>query len=161
MKARTATNAPAKGRRRRRKGAKKQGPHPVDVLVGSRLRSRRILRGLSQEKLAGSVGLTFQQIQKYERGTNRISASRLYEFACILDMPIAYFFEDSASVPESGMSSSAKAPSSVRSNRTLPTELMQASETLKLVRAYYQISDPKTRATIRDLIKACAKVGRK
>ena len=76
-------------------------------------------------------------------------------------MPITYFFEDRTSVPESGMSSSAKAPAYVKSNRTLPTKIMQESETLKLVRAYYQIFNPKTRATISDLIKACAKAGRK
>ena len=69
-------------------------PHPVDIHVGSRVRQRRTLLGMSQEKLGDAVGLTFQQIQKYERGANRIGCSRLYEFSKVLDVPVAYFFED-------------------------------------------------------------------
>jgi len=68
--------------------------HPVDIHVGKRLRSRRTLLGMSQEELGKSVGVTFQQIQKYERGLNRIGSSRLYEFACILGVSVTYFFED-------------------------------------------------------------------
>ena len=68
--------------------------HPVDIHVGARLRQRRHLVGLSQSKLGESVGLTFQQIQKYERGTNRISSSRLYEFAKVLAVPVSYFFDE-------------------------------------------------------------------
>ena len=68
--------------------------HPVDIHVGARLRQRRNLVGLSQTKLSESVGLTFQQIQKYERGTNRISSSRLYEFAKVLAVPVSYFFDE-------------------------------------------------------------------
>ena len=71
-------------------------PDPVDVHVGQRLRVRRSLLGLSQEKLADSIGLTFQQIQKYERGMNRISAGRLYQFSKILDVPVAYFYDQFA-----------------------------------------------------------------
>src|SRR5512134_3751494 len=69
-------------------------PNPVDIHVGSRVRLRRTLLGLSQEKLGEAVGLTFQQIQKYERGANRIGASRLFEFSRILDVPVSFFFDD-------------------------------------------------------------------
>lgn len=68
--------------------------HPVDVHVGTRLRQRRSLLGISQTKLGESVGLTFQQVQKYERGSNRVSSSRLFEFAQILDVPVSYFFDE-------------------------------------------------------------------
>jgi len=76
--------------------------HPVDIHVGARLRQRRHLVGLSQSKLSESVGLTFQQIQKYERGTNRISSSRLYEFAKVLAVPVSYFFDEMPSNALSG-----------------------------------------------------------
>lgn len=69
-------------------------PNPIDVHVGSRVRLRRTLLGLSQERLGEAVGLTFQQIQKYERGANRIGASRLFEFSRILDVPVSFFFDD-------------------------------------------------------------------
>ncbi len=68
--------------------------HPVDVHVGARMRQRRTLLGMSQEKLGTAVGLTFQQIQKYERGSNRIGSSRLFEFAKVLDVPVSYFFDE-------------------------------------------------------------------
>lgn len=76
--------------------SKKEGdatPDPVDIHVGARLRMRRAMVGFSQERLAEAVGLTFQQVQKYERGTNRVSASRLYQFGKVLDVPVGYFFE--------------------------------------------------------------------
>lgn len=75
----------------------KDGPHPVDIQVGRRARERRTLAGMSQTAVAEKLGLTFQQIQKYERGHNRISASKLYELANIFDVPVAYFFEGDGS----------------------------------------------------------------
>ena len=78
---------------RRRKTISADGPDPVDVHVGNRLRQRRTLLGMSQEKLAAAFGVSFQQIQKYERGANRISASRLHLLTQILDVPVTYFFE--------------------------------------------------------------------
>ena len=69
-------------------------PNPVDVHVGSRVRLRRTMLGMSQEKLGEAIGLTFQQVQKYERGANRIGASRLHDLSCVLDVPVAYFFEE-------------------------------------------------------------------
>ena len=80
--------------KRKKRVVSRDGPHPVDVHVGRRLCERRVLMGLSQEQLGERVGLTFQQIQKYERGTNRISASKLWQFSRILDVPVPWFFED-------------------------------------------------------------------
>src|SRR5689334_25122650 len=85
------------GRQRRRGGRRrvaKDGPHPIDAIVGARVRQRRTLLGMSQETLGKAVGLTFQQVQKYERGTNRISASRLFGMARVLEVPVSYFFDD-------------------------------------------------------------------
>ena len=119
------------------------GPHPVDVLVGRKARERRALEGMSQTTVANSLGLTFQQLQKYEKGHNRISASKLYELAQIFDVPISYFFE--------GIEEGKIAPS--------PDEVLTKRETLELVRAYYAISDPAVRDSIRKLVQAAAKLG--
>ncbi len=130
-------------------------PDPVDVHVGQRLRVRRSLLGLSQEKLAESIGLTFQQIQKYERGMNRISAGRLYQFSKILDVPIAYFYDQ--------LSSAAKVYSSASYGMAdndqesfVAGDLMQNKETLDLVRAYYTIENPEIRKDILKFIKSMA-----
>src|ERR1700752_933156 len=82
---------PPGGRRGRRKTDK---PNPIDVHVGSRVRLRRTLLGMSQEKLGEAIGLTFQQVQKYERGANRVGASRLYDLSRVLDVPVSFFFDD-------------------------------------------------------------------
>ncbi len=126
-----------------RRTVAKDGPHPVDVLVGRRARERRTLEGMSQTAVAEKLGLTYQQMQKYERGLNRISASRLYELTQIFDVPVSYFYE--------GMEAGKGAPSH---NETLTTR-----ETLELVKAYYAISDPVVRDTIRKLVQAFAKLG--
>ena len=121
----------------------KDGPHPVDVQVGRRARERRTLEGMSQTAVAEKLGLTFQQLQKYERGDNRISASRLYELAQLFDVPVSYFFE--------GIEGGKNAPSG--------DEMVTKRETLELVRAYYAISDPNVREKIRKLTQAAAKMG--
>src|ERR687886_2352058 len=84
----TDAQRPRRGRR------KLEGPHPTDVHVGARVRLRRTLLGMSQEKLGEALGLTFQQVQKYERGANRIGASRLFDLSRVLDVPIGFFFDD-------------------------------------------------------------------
>ena len=91
--------------------------HPVDVHVGARMRQRRTLLGMSQEKLGTAVGLTFQQIQKYERGSNRIGSSRLYEFAKVLDVPVSYFFDEMPSNALSGRPMSGRGRKGVRRGR--------------------------------------------
>ena len=127
-------------------------PSPVDVHVGARLRIRRTLLGLSQTSLADAIGLTFQQVQKYERGTNRMGSSRLYDLARVLDVPIRYFFDDmSAAVAASSATlggGRAKKPPSYE------FDPMAKRETLELVRAYYKISDPRVRNRLREMVKA-------
>ncbi len=130
--------------RRKRRTVAEFGPHPVDVHVGGRVRLRRTLLGMSQEKLGEALELTFQQVQKYERGMNRISASRLYQLCHVLDVPIEYFFEER----EEGR----PAPS--------PDNVMVKRETLELVRAYFRIRDPKVRGDLRRLAIAMAKSAR-
>lgn len=130
--------------RRRRKTIAEDGPDPVDVHVGHRLRQRRTLLGMSQEKLANAFGVSFQQIQKYERGANRISASRLHLLTNILDVPITYFFDGLPSV-EHDDSTAVGADESER---------MASRETLELVRAYYRISSPTIRKKLVDLARA-------
>ncbi len=144
--------------RRQRRRVAVDGPRPVDVHVGARLRLRRTLLGISQEKLGDAVNLTFQQIQKYERGANRVGASRLYEFSRILDISISYFFEDMPkAVAESYKTEVAGLSDKVQ--ETIDSDPMVRRETLELVRAYYKISDPKVRKRIYELVKAVGQSG--
>ncbi len=124
----------------------------VDAHVGSRLRLRRTLMGMSQEKLGEAVGLTFQQIQKYEKGANRIGASRLYQFAKILEVPPSFFFDDLPPVtslpPTNSLTESDAEP--------FHHDPMMKRETLELVRAYYRIADPAVRKRVFELVKSVA-----
>jgi Predicted transcriptional regulators len=128
-------------------------PNPVDVHVGSRVRLRRTLLGLSQEKLGEAVGLTFQQIQKYERGANRIGASRLFEFSRILDVPVSFFFDDMSDRLASG-DTSVEAGMSDQGQSPLDPDPLTRRETLELVRAYYRIGDPQVRKRLFELTKS-------
>ncbi|HEY7989984.1 MAG TPA: helix-turn-helix domain-containing protein [Stellaceae bacterium] len=146
---------PGDGRRRRRKSDK---PSPIDVHVGSRVRLRRTLLGMSQERLGNAIGLTFQQVQKYERGANRIGASRLFDLSRVLDVPVSFFFDDinpavAASVAEGvpGLHEPAAAP--------YEPDPMMRRETLELVRAYYRVTDAQTRRRLFELVKAIANAG--
>lgn len=146
---------PVDGRRRRRKSDK---PSPIDVHVGSRVRLRRTLLGMSQEKLGQAIGLTFQQVQKYERGANRVGASRLYDLSRVLDVPVSFFFDD---INPEVAASVADIPNSIHietPGRPDPDPMMRR-ETLELVRAYYRVLDPQTRRRIFDLVKAIANSG--
>lgn len=128
-------------------------PNPVDIHVGSRVRLRRTLLGLSQEKLGEAVGLTFQQIQKYERGANRIGASRLYEFSRILDVPVSFFFDDMA---EKMRAADAQLNYGIADQPQMPLDPdpLTRRETLELVRAYYRIGDPHVRKRLFELTKS-------
>ncbi|MFO1118951.1 MAG: helix-turn-helix domain-containing protein [Rhodospirillales bacterium] len=128
-------------------------PNPVDIHVGSRVRLRRTLLGLSQEKLGEAVGLTFQQIQKYERGANRIGASRLFEFSRILDVPVSFFFDDMADRMKAGETPAVPALSD-QPQAPLEPDPLTRRETLELVRAYYRISDPQVRKRLFELAKS-------
>lgn len=130
-------------------------PNPVDIHVGSRVKLRRTLLGLSQEKLGDEVGLTFQQIQKYERGANRIGSSRLFQFSRILDVPISFFFDElpaGMTTPERQV----KAGLRQQQQKTWESDPLARRETLELVRAYYRISDPKVRKRLFELTKSLA-----
>jgi transcriptional regulator with XRE-family HTH domain len=157
-------NAAAKpGLRAAKPGLRKDGtrigdPRPVDVHVGGRVRVRRTLLGMSQEKLGAAVGLTFQQIQKYERGANRIGASRLFELSRVLDVPISFFFEGMApAVKTAAGGKRGRAGLSEPGQETLKRDPLAKRETLELVRAYYKISDPKVRKRLFELVKSIAK----
>lgn len=138
--------------------ASKGLPNPIDVHVGKRIRLRRTLLGMSQMTLAESLGLTFQQVQKYERGANRVSSSRLMDLANALDVPLAYFFDEmSASVAD-------QSPSELIRMKKVPEidderDPMAKRETLEFVRAYYRLSDPAVRKRLADLVKAVARNG--
>ena len=134
--------------RRTRHIIAKDGPHPIDVHVGSRVRLRRTLLGLNQTQLGEKLGITYQQIQKYETGFNRISASRLYMLTKILDTPLAYFFDDVPQDTENAV------PHPVSSGAL--GGVMLKRETLELVRAYYRIGDPAARKGLFKLTEAMA-----
>ena len=138
-------------------------PSPVDVHVGSRIRLRRTLLGMSQERLSGALSITFQQVQKYERGANRVGASCLFDLSRVLEVPIIFFFED---MPE-GMD--ATAMSAPRGRRYGPAEEQESfsheeadnlirRETLELVRVYYRITNPVVRKQMFYLMKSLAPV---
>ena len=121
-----------------------RGPTEVDRNVGEQIRRRRILLGLSQEKLADGLGITFQQVQKYERGSNRVSASRLYQVAQLMDAPIEYFFE--------GLDEDSKRES-LGSVEGVPEDMWNKKETLNLLRFYYSIEDESLRDKFKDMLK--------
>ncbi|MEM9169292.1 MAG: helix-turn-helix transcriptional regulator [Pseudomonadota bacterium] len=123
--------------------------HPIDLYVGKRLRQRRRLLGMTQQKLADAVGIRFQQIQKYESGANRISASRLWTLAHALNVPVSHFFEGVEQVVFNG----AGAPASRGAEGGAPADAFQNKETIDLVRAFYNLGDEPRRRLL-DLAKA-------
>ncbi len=127
-------------------------PNPVDVHVGARVRLRRTLLGMSQEKLGDAIGLTFQQVQKYERGANRIGSSRLFDLSRVLDVPIAFFFDEMPG--DVAASSPAQTRGMAEEPVSYELDPMAKRETLELVRAYYKITDPHVRKRLFELTKA-------
>jgi transcriptional regulator with XRE-family HTH domain len=125
-------------------------PNPMDIHVGSRVRLRRMVIGMSQEKLGERMGLTFQQIQKYEKGTNRIGASRLFQLSQILDVPVQFFFED-AHASMGGRSAAGFAES--RTEAYL-LDFLNSRDGLELNRAFVKITDPKVRKRVVELVRA-------
>jgi transcriptional regulator with XRE-family HTH domain len=128
----------------------KKSPNPIDKHVGSRVRMRRMMVSMSQEKLGERLGITFQQVQKYEKGTNRIGASRLQQIASALSVPIGFFFEG-APVPNSSGSGLSEPASPV-----YVSEFLATSEGLALTKAFMKVKDPKVRRRIVDLVEAIA-----
>ncbi len=121
----------------------KDGPHPVDVHVGSRVRLRRTLLGMNRTKLGETLGLTYHQVRNYELGVNRVSASTLWMLSKILDVPVSFFFDE------------------LDDERTWsPVDILPKRETLELVRAYYRIRDPSARKRLYDMTQAMADFAR-
>lgn len=131
----------------------KKIPNPIDRHVGSRIRMRRMLSGVSQEKLGEALGLTFQQIQKYEKGANRVSASRLQQIAKVLEVPVAFFFDGAPSgeAPEAGFSD--------MSATTYVSDFLSSSEGVQLTKAFIRIKNPRVRRRIVDLVESLGEDG--
>ncbi len=134
---------------------------PIDIHVGSRMKLRRTLMNMSQERLGEALGITFQQVQKYESGVNRISASRLFDLSRILDVPISFFYDD---MPEPLASVYGGQIGSMNARRAMGfsevqegfghDDTMSRKETVELVRAYYRITDTAVRKRVFELIKS-------
>jgi transcriptional regulator with XRE-family HTH domain len=118
-------------------------PHPIDVHIGNRLRQRRSFVGMSQTALGAAIGLSFQQIQKYERGVNRIGATQLFEVSRVLDVPVSFFFENAGAL-------------SFKSRARKTVLPMDDRETLHLVRDFFRIGDRRVRLSVARMVKAIA-----
>ncbi len=123
---------------------------PIDVYVGSRVRQRRVLLGMSQSRLGEQIGVTFQQMQKYESGANRVSASRLFRLSQVLAVPVQFFFEE---MPEGAIPLGAETDAT-ETDEDVPTS---ARESLELLRSYYSIEDSELRRAIRHMVKSIEK----
>lgn len=134
--------------------ANKKKPNPIDVHVGSRIRLRRNMLGMSQEKLGEGLGITFQQIQKYEKGTNRVGASRLQAISSVLGVPVSFFFEDAPGQREGGASGLAEDNST-----SYVVDFLNSAEGLQLNRSFVKIADSKVRKRVIDLVKALSSDG--
>ncbi len=128
----------------------KKAPNPIDKYVGSRVRMRRMMLSMSQEKLGDALGLTFQQVQKYEKGTNRIGASRLQQISNILQVPVSFFFEGAPDISvTSHKEGDAPSPAYV-------ADFLATSDGLALTKAFMRIKDAKLRRSIVDLVQQIA-----
>lgn len=125
--------------------------NPIDVHVGSRVRLRRMLLGMSQEKLGEHLGLTFQQIQKYEKGINRIGASRLFDLSRVLGVPVQFFYEELPAAASETASGLAERPA-----ESYAVEFLGSREGLELNKAFARITDPRVRRSIVELVRAFA-----
>src|SRR5262249_6558622 len=134
----------------RRKGEK---PNPIDIHVGSRVRLRRNMLGFSQERLGEAIGLTFQQVQKYERGANRIGASRLHDLSRVLDVPVSFFFDDMDPVRAPAIPAGFAEPTA----EAFDSDPLRRRETVELVSAHYRLHDPRPRRRFFDPAKALAR----
>ncbi len=147
---------PSRVRRRAKKQPSSKGPHPIDIHDGFRVRLRRNLLGMNQTDLGKAVGTSYQQIQKYERGVNRVGASRLFNLGRALDVPVSFFFEDLSPEAAGGGKRRARglseAPASV-----LEPDSLSKRETVELIRAYYRVKDPRVRKRVLDLLQALGK----
>jgi transcriptional regulator with XRE-family HTH domain len=130
--------------------ADEKRPHPIDVHVGGRVRLRRTMLGMSQDKLADSLGLTFQQVQKYEKGVNRIGASRVFEISRILGVPIQFFYDDYDADTGRSYGFAEQGPD----DGAAMMELLNTPEGVQLCKHFASISDPKIRKRVLELVKS-------
>lgn len=130
-------------------------PNPIDIHVGERIRLRRTLLGISQEKLGSAIGITFQQVQKYEKGLNRVGSSRLWSIAQVLNTPVSFFFED---MNTDIFYNEQQTPEKLEHANPIKEDIdpMHKTETLELVRHFYKISNPKAAELLLDLVKIMA-----
>ncbi len=134
----------------RARAADPRAIHPVDSRVAQRLRARRRLLGMTQKQLAGAIGLAFQQVQKYERGANRVSAGRLHDLARVLEVPVSYFFDE----PGDGSEVDAAGGNTAETSRLgLKTMMVVQRETFELVQAFSGIADPDLKRRVLELVK--------
>lgn len=126
----------------------RKSPNPIDIYVGGRVRMRRMLVGMSQEKLGESLGLTFQQVQKYEKGANRIGASRLYLIARVLSVPVEFFYEGIQVEDRSALAGFAEAEPA-----NFDLDMLSTAEGIQLNSAFFSIRDPKVRKRVLELVK--------
>ncbi|MBP2312956.1 helix-turn-helix domain-containing protein [Azospirillum soli] len=143
---------------RKSRGQSEAGPDAVDQHVGARIRLRRALLGMSQTTLGARLDLSFQQIQKYEKGANRVSAGRLWAFAAALDVPVSFFFDDMPDVPRAAPGGPAAAADGCPADAV---DVLAKRETLELVRAYYDVADAEVRRRLFDLVKSMASTRRR
>ena len=129
-----------------------KGISPIDEHVGARVRARRTLLGMNQTKLGDALGLSYQQVQKYESGANRMGASRLFDLSRVLDVSVEFFFDDMPS--EVAASSPAQRRRKAKAPPSYEPDPMAKRETLELVRAYYKITDPQVRKRLYEMTKA-------
>ena len=129
----------------------KKAPNPIDKHVGSRVRMRRMMMSMSQEKLGDALGLTFQQVQKYEKGTNRIGASRLQQISKVLGVPVGFFFEDAV-----GGSDGPGSAGFAEAGGDYVADFLATSDGLALTKAFIRVRDPKVRRRLVDLVAALA-----
>ncbi len=132
-------------------GRNARRPNPIDIHVGTRVRLRRMILGMSQEKLGESLGLTFQQVQKYEKGVNRIGASRLFDLAQVLSVPVQFFYEEA---PARAGDQHAITGMAERPAESYAAEFLGSRDGLELNKAFARISDPKVRRSIVDLVRS-------
>ncbi len=132
-----------------------RAPNPVDVHVGTRVRLRRTLLGMTQTGLGDAIGLTFQQVQKYERGVNRIGSSRLFDLARVLEVPINFFFDEMPKDVAIKFGGASKGMA--EGAEEFDPDIVSKRETLELVRAYYKIESPLVRKRLFEMVKALGK----
>lgn len=133
----------------------KKSPNPIDKHVGSRVRMRRMMIGMSQEKLGEALGLTFQQVQKYEKGTNRIGASRLHQIASVLGVQVEFFYEGAPQLEGAPTGDGLQEPPTP----AYVSDFLSTSDGLHLMRAFVRVKDPKVRKRIVELVEALSSDG--